>query len=99
MIDVLSRFPVLKTEAEVLQASETRDRLTNNGCDVYIGTAELVPNTESNSTAIVRVCRPTMCVNLETKHVCIATGSRSNRPLEVRPGVPLPFTKGRVICS
>ena len=29
----------------------------------------------------------------------VATGSRANRPAEVRPGVPLPFSKGRVVCS
>lgn len=36
------RFPALKSEAEVFQAAETRERLTKNNCDLYIGSAMLV---------------------------------------------------------
>ena len=38
------RFPALKSEAEVFQAAETRERLTKNACDLFIGSALLVPN-------------------------------------------------------
>ena len=38
------RFPALKSEAEVFQAAETRDRLTKNACDLYVGAALLVKN-------------------------------------------------------
>jgi dihydrolipoamide dehydrogenase len=89
-------FGILKTEAQVLQAMETRDRLRMSGCDLFIGAAEFV---DADLTPTVRVCRPTGCVELTGKHVCIATGSRSHRPSELRPGVPLPFTANRVIDS
>lgn len=36
------RFPALKSEAEVYQAAETRDRLVKNDCHLYIGSALLV---------------------------------------------------------
>lgn len=36
------RFPALKSEAEVFQAAETRDRLTKNACDLFIGAALMV---------------------------------------------------------
>jgi len=39
------RFPALKSEAEVYQAAETRDRLVKNDCDLYIGSALLVKDT------------------------------------------------------
>jgi len=38
------RFPALKSEAEVFQAAETRDRLNKNACDLFIGSAMLVEN-------------------------------------------------------
>jgi len=84
-----------------LQAAETRDRLIANGCDVYIGDAVLKPAYDylDSAGSVVRVCRPSGCVELQSKHVCIATGSRAHRPAEIRPGVPLPFTKGKVIDS
>eukprot|EP00601_Ochromonadales_sp_CCMP2298_P028597 CAMPEP_0173333288 /NCGR_PEP_ID=MMETSP1144-20121109/4794_1 /TAXON_ID=483371 /ORGANISM="non described non described, Strain CCMP2298" /LENGTH=399 /DNA_ID=CAMNT_0014278205 /DNA_START=189 /DNA_END=1384 /DNA_ORIENTATION=- len=37
------RFPVLKTEAEVLQAAESRERLAKNRVDIFIGEALLTP--------------------------------------------------------
>ena len=69
--------------------------------DLFIGNAEFHPSSTASSptNSVIRVCRPSSCVEIESKHVCIATGSRSHRPAELRPGVPLPFTKGRVICS
>jgi len=91
------RFPILKTEAEVLQAAESRDKLRANGCDLFIGSPELVR--DSQGKIMVQVKRPTCEVMIPTKHVCIATGSRSHRPVELRPGVPLPFTKKRVVDS
>ena len=41
-------FPILKTEAEVLQAKETRDRLASNGIDLFIGSVEFVPGNNFN---------------------------------------------------
>lgn len=35
-------FPILKSEAEVYQAKETRDRLVANNIDLFIGDAEFV---------------------------------------------------------
>jgi hypothetical protein len=32
----------LKTQAEVYQAAETRERLNKNACDLYVGAALLV---------------------------------------------------------
>ena len=29
----------------------------------------------------------------------VRVGSRANRPTELRPGVPIPFEKGRVVCA
>jgi pyruvate/2-oxoglutarate dehydrogenase complex dihydrolipoamide dehydrogenase (E3) component len=90
-------FPALKTEAEVLQAQETRDRLKNNGVDLFIGIANLLSADEATFTDFVpgvadedavrcRICRPTECVEISARHVCIASGSRPNRPDELRPG-------------
>jgi len=39
------RFPALKSEAEVYQAAETRDRLVKNDCDLYIGSGLMVKDT------------------------------------------------------
>ncbi|CAM9626487.1 unnamed protein product, partial [Choristocarpus tenellus] len=36
------RFPALRSEAEVLQAAESRDRLAKNQCQLFIGAAEIV---------------------------------------------------------
>lgn len=93
------RFPTLKSEAEVYQALETRDRLTKNGCDLYVGAALLVkdPFDDSGELVTVRVCRPTGCVELQARYVIIATGSRPNRPKELRPGLQIPFTSRKVI--
>lgn len=97
------KYPILKTEAEVLQAQESRSRLAANNIDLFIGTAKLVPKNErfdSNFKApVVRVCRPTTCADIMAKHVCIATGSRPHRPKEIAPGSPLQFRKGKVICA
>lgn len=55
------KFPLLKTAAEAWQAAESRERLRSSGCDLYIGSAELVPSSERGVTkTIVRVCRPTV---------------------------------------
>ncbi|EKU23104.1 soluble pyridine nucleotide transhydrogenase, partial [Nannochloropsis gaditana CCMP526] len=94
------RFPALKSEAEVYQAAETRDRLVKNDCHLYIGSALLVkdswdPDNEDHVT--VRVCRPTGCVELRSRYLVIATGSRPSRPKELRPGVPIPYTSRLVI--
>ena len=94
------RFPALKSEAEVYQAAETRDRLTKNDCDLFIGSAMLVQDTwdpDDKDFVTVRVCRPTGCVELKSRYVVIATGSRPSRPKELRPGVPIPYTSRLVI--
>ena len=87
-------FPILKTEAEVLQAKETRNRLTSNGVDMFIGSVEFVGNDDEGSDVTLRICRPTECVEVRARHAAIASGSRPNRPPELRPGTPLPFLKG-----
>ena len=89
-------FPILKTEAEVLQAKETRDRLTFIGSEEFVQGAGLA-GAEGDVT--VRVCRPTECIEVNAKHAAIASGSRPNRPDELRPGIPLPFLKGRVVTA
>jgi NAD(P) transhydrogenase len=92
------KFPILKTAAEAWQAVESRERLRKCGCDLYIGSAELLPSFEKGVTkTIIRVCRPTGCVELESFHVCIATGSRAHQPNEVRKGVPIEFIKGLIV--
>lgn len=70
---------MLKSEAEVMQAAESRDRLNKNNVDIYIGAAEIQQSPsddEESGTTIVRVCRPNGCVEIETKNLVIATGSR-----------------------
>ncbi|CAM9303321.1 unnamed protein product [Discosporangium mesarthrocarpum] len=92
-------FPKLRSEAEVLQAAESRDRLQKNQCQLFIGSAEIIKGEESlvAGELAVRVCRPTGCVELPAHHVCIATGSRPNRPATLPSGCPLPFTKGVLV--
>ena len=92
-------FPILKTEAEVLQAKETRDRLTSNGIDLFIGSVEFVDAEGNGSDVTLRVCRPTECVEVVARHAAIASGSRPNRPSELPSGVSLPFLKGRVVTA
>lgn len=92
-------FSVLKAEAVVLQVAETRDRLRQSGADLFIGAAEFVKTSHDEAAVSVRVCRPNECVELSGSNICIATGSRSYRPDELRPGVPLPWTKDRVVCA
>ena len=92
-------FPILKTEAEVLQAKETRDRLTSNGIDLFIGSVEFVDAEGNGSDVTLRVCRPTECVEVVARHAAIASGSRPNRPSELPSGVALPFLKGRVVTA
>lgn len=62
------------------QAAETRNRLAKNLIDLYIGKAEILPNSEradgEPGKIAVRVCRPSGCVDIPADHVCIATGSR-----------------------
>jgi pyruvate/2-oxoglutarate dehydrogenase complex dihydrolipoamide dehydrogenase (E3) component len=87
-------FPVLKTEAEVLQAKETRDRLAANGVDLFVGTATLLGDNEAtfsdfwgdDDAIICRICKSSECVEVATKNVVVASGSRPNRPAEIRPG-------------
>lgn len=62
-------FPALKTEAEVLQAVETRERLKQSGCDLFIGAAEFTK--PDYADIVVRVCRSMECVDLTAKHICI----------------------------
>jgi NAD(P) transhydrogenase len=92
-------FPILKTEAEVLQAKETRDRLSSNGIDLFIGSVEFVDAEGNGSDVTLRVCRPTECVEVVARHAAIASGSRPNRPSELPSGVHLPFLKGRVVTA
>eukprot|EP00903_Cladosiphon_okamuranus_P010142 g9603.t1 len=95
------RFPALRAQAEVLQAAETRDRLSKNLIDLYIGRAEILPDSKrtkgEKGEVAVRVCRPTACIDIPAHHVCIATGSRPNRPPKLRSGSMLPFKKGVVV--
>ena len=86
----------------MLQAKETRDRLASNGIDLFIGSVEFVTGpglSENDGDVTVRVCRPTECVQISARHAAIASGSRPNKPEELRPGVPLPFLKGRVVTA
>ena len=85
-------FPVLKTEAEVLQVAETRDKLKKNGVDLYVGTATFVSGNMNGMTRM-RVCRKEEeCVEIPARHVVIATGSRPSRPeVLFNGGPPLPF--------
>jgi len=91
------RFPVLKTEAEVLQAAESRDKLDKNGIDLFIGEAQFLEPTQEKTEIIVR--RGAATASLAATHVCIATGSRASRPNALRNGVPLKFTKGKIVDS
>ena len=129
------RYPALLSEAQVLQAAETRTRLTKNNVDLYVGQANFVNtngigleiydddnddnddeedtsidnrSTEEKSLTTLRVCRPSQCVDLVAKTVCIATGSRPNRPKimrqrvsgdskEMHPDVPVPFRKNVIV--
>lgn len=94
----------MKAEAEVLQAKESRDRLVANGIDVFVGNAEFsnseifLTELKSETNSILRVSRPTECIELEAKNVCIATGSRPNKPKDI-DGVDIPFSPGKVVCS
>ena len=69
------------------------------GVDLYIGEAELLGSSKGVTKTNVRVCRPSGCVELDSFHVCIATGSRAHRPTELSQGVPITFSKGRVVDS
>lgn len=98
-------FPALKSEAEVLQAKESRDRLAANNIDIFVASAEFsnkentLTQLKNEENSIVRISRSNECMELETKHVCIATGSRPNRPSSLSNGVVIPWTAGRVVCS
>ena len=94
------KFTVLKAAAETWQAAESRALLKACCCDLYIGSAELLTSSSDTGVikTVVRVCRPSGCTELETFHVCIATGSRAHRPSELLPGrTPIHFTKGLII--
>jgi len=95
------RFPLLKSEAEVLQAAETRDKLRKNRVDLYVGEASIsnkLSSTDANDgSTVLHVSRGSAVVELPSTHVCIATGSRPNRPSHLRSGAAVPFTKGRVV--
>ena len=102
IIDTLwrKRYPALKSEAEVLQANETRERLARNKCDVYIGAAKLIncdKEFDQGCSVGVRVCRPTGCVELPSKNIIIATGSRPHRSRSVGNNVSIPYTSRKVI--
>jgi NAD(P) transhydrogenase len=98
-------FPALKSEAEVLQAKESRDRLAANNIDIFVASAEFsnkentLTQLKNEENSIVRISRSNECMELETKYVCIATGSRPNRPSSLSNGVIIPWTTGRVVCS
>lgn len=89
-------FPILKTEAEGLQVKETRDRLTANGIDLFVGSVEFISSQSGNSRksnsagsdpVTLRICRPTECVEISAKHAAIEN---------LYPDVPLQFIKGRI---
>lgn len=50
----------------------------------------------SKDFVTVRVCRPTGCVELQSRYVVIATGSRACRPNTLRNGVVIPYTSRKV---
>ena len=74
--------PVVVCVRGVLEpkAAETRDRLSKNLIDLYIGRAEILPDSKrergEKGEIAVRVCRPRACIDIPAHHVCIATGSR-----------------------
>mmetsp|Transcript_4100 Transcript_4100/g.4230 ORF Transcript_4100/g.4230 Transcript_4100/m.4230 type:complete len:468 (+) Transcript_4100:32-1435(+) len=105
-------FPILKTEAEGLQVKETRDRLTANGIDLFVGSVEFISTQPIDSLAdrdsagsekvTLRICRPTECVEVTAKHAAIACGSRPYKPEHLyrsKPNVPLQFIKGRIVTA
>lgn len=98
-------FPILKTEAEAYQVYETRDKLQKNGVDLFIGTTEFINTSNSieenaGKSTTLRICRPSECIDISTKHVCIATGSRPTRPETLSPDGPdLPFSKTNRILT
>lgn len=47
----------------------------------------------------MQVCRPTECVQIRSQYVCIATGSRPNRPSHYSSHVPLDFTQRYVVTA
>jgi pyruvate/2-oxoglutarate dehydrogenase complex dihydrolipoamide dehydrogenase (E3) component len=92
-------FPVLKSEAEVYQAKETRDRLSSNKIDLFIGEAvfEAQDSQSSSKHPKLRVSRPGESVEIISRSAIIATGSRPNRPTITRSGLQIPFLKGKVV--
>ena len=102
-------FPALKTEAEVFQVVETRDKLAKYGVDLFVGACTLIDTSQEDylsfgeasgpGVTTLRVCRPSECIDLSAKHVCIATGSRPSRPAFHAPGVALPFDSSTRIVT
>lgn len=96
-------FPVLKTEAEVFQVMETRDKLSKCGVDLFVGTSEFVNTSLGEDIfstmadfiegqTVLRVCRKDEeCIDIPANHIVIATGSRPNRPSTVYPGAISPL--------
>ena len=117
------KFGAMKSEAEVMQVAETRDRLVRNGIDLFIGTSNFIDgagefglnyydneveegSSSESGNLTLRVCRPGMCIDLLAKHACVATGSRPNRPREMKQrwarlpenqAVTIPFKRGVVM--
>eukprot|EP00968_Pinguiococcus_pyrenoidosus_P021863 scaffold2945_cov244-Pinguiococcus_pyrenoidosus.AAC.8 len=93
-------FPAFRAEAEVFQALETRRRYNAGGVSLYVGACQLLPEQEGSGLLKVRVCRPNECVELPTRRVCLATGSRPARPATLRnTDAPIPWTPGVVMDS
>lgn len=90
-------FPILKSEAEVYQAKETRDRLSSNKIDLFIGEAQFVDNESSSKHPKMRISRPGESVEIVARSAIIATGSRPNRPTITNSGLRIPFVQGKVV--
>lgn len=89
-------FPMLKSQAEVLQAAESRDRLLRNGVDLFIGEAKLIPTNSNDGSTTVRVCRPSGCIEIDGKNTVIATGSSPLLPSTLANGSPIPYESGKI---
>ena len=92
-------FPSFRTEAEIYQAAETRRKYQRDGVDLFVGQSYLTPEDETCGQLKVRVCRPTHCVELPTRNIVIATGSRPARPEALRSGATIPWQPGVVVDS
>mmetsp|Transcript_81642 Transcript_81642/g.143974 ORF Transcript_81642/g.143974 Transcript_81642/m.143974 type:complete len:490 (-) Transcript_81642:194-1663(-) len=86
-------FLTLRSEAEVAQAAESRGRLQRSGVDLYISDKTALDLDTEGRSHKVTVTRPKTTLQFGARNICIATGSRPNRPAHI------PFQKDRIIDS